>query len=835
MNRRRSQSATETGIAALLIAGLAPFGASAAFAQDSSAPPAAPAAASPVPQGGLQDIVVTARKRVESVQNVPVAVTALSADIIRKQDITSIDKISQRIPSLDVAHASNGSGAQITLRGIGSLATSIGVEQSVAVVVDGAYYGQGRIIDEGFFDLARVEVLKGPQALFFGKNATAGVISITTADPGDKAELIARGSYEFGARQLQGELIGSTPLTDTLGIRVAVRGSKMYGGYYKNIAAPVAYNTFDIATGAVNPHTAQPSDSDEPRERELLGRVTLKWKPTDQITDTLKIGGDYNKVDNNSWNYVIYRCATGSSSLNPIYSCRNHFVTHQNKMPADIAANFPYAKNDGSLYDRYKSYSVNNTFNYRLDDVTITNVTNYNWSNNRFACACDFQSSNAGTWATENSTYHAFSSELRVLTTYDGPVNLLVGGLYQKTRRTFAQYIMFAEIEDSSQSPANRYIATSKQSFTDGETEAGFGQVIWKVVPKVEVTGGVRYTHETKDSFFTQPYNNAAVTSIFRPENDPDGLGVVTAHQSFNAWTPEATITWKPREGIMLYGNYKTAYKSGGFSNGGINSKFSTDPKGDLTFNPERAHGFEAGIKTTSFNNQLRFNVDAYTVGYKNFQVDFFNSPVFAFQTLTAQARAKGIEVEFEFAPRAARGLNLHGSVNYNRARYTHFLGPCVAGQTPADGCNLEFSPLQNGGTGGFTRQDLSGSPLSLAPKWTGTIGASYDGDLGSSLRFGVAADVRYSGSYLISGFGNPQTRQSEYATLDANIRIGAANDRWELALIGKNLTNRFYINGGNDSPSTGSGTGTAAGIRADQVGFAATPRTVQLQATIHY
>ena len=838
---------------ALLLAGTAPvlMTAAPAFAQEATGTPvpvspAPPAASEPVPstatttsnpeQGGLQDIVVTARKRAESVQDVPISVTALSADVIRKQDLTSLAKISQRTPDLEVGQASNGSGAQVTLRGIGSLPTSIGVEQSVAVVVDGAYYGQGRIIQEGFFDLARVEVLKGPQALFFGKNATAGVISITTADPTDKPEFHVTGRYEFHGQQAQLEGIASTPLTDTLGIRVAVRGSKEYGGYYKNEAVAQPYNTVDIATGAVSPHTAEPAAHDEPGEKELLGRVTLKWTPTSQITDTLKLSGDYNKIDNTSWNYDIYRCPSGQSSLGGGYACSLHFKIYQNDLPADIAKTVPFAKKDGSLYNRYKSYSVNNSFNYKLDHITFTNVTNYNWNNDRWTCDCTFQSSPAGNWATENSTYHAFSSEIRALTTYDGPINLLAGGLYQRTRRDLSQRLLTYNLEDSSQTPADRYVLTRKTSFTKGETVAGFGQVIWKILSTVEATGGVRYTHETKDSFFTQPYNNAFATTIFRAENDPDGLGVVTAHQKFSAWTPEATLTWKPEKGILLYGAYKTAYKSGGFSNGGINSKLSQDPKGDLTFSPERASGFEVGVKTTTLNNQLRFNVDAYTVGYHNFQVDFFNSPIFAFQTLSAQARTKGIETEIEFAPRSLPGLNLHGSLNYNRARYTNFIAPCVAGETPDQGCDLAYNPFQNGAAGGgFSRQSLKGAPLSMAPKWTAALGASYDTDLSNGMKFGVSADGRYSSSYILSGFGDPNSGQHKYATLDASVRVGAANDLWEVALIGKNLTNKLYLTGGNDSPSTGSGTGTPAGIRADQNGYGNLPRTIQLQLSVNF
>lgn len=797
------------------------------LAQESAAPPAAPQAT-----GGLGEIIVTARKRAESVQDIPVAVTAMTGEQVLRQDLTSLEKIAARTPNFTVGRASNGSGAQMTLRGIGSSSTSIGIEQSVAIVVDGVYYGQGRIINEGFFDLERLEILKGPQALFFGKNATAGVVSLTTADPTDELEIIGRARYEFKAEQVQGELVGSGPLSDTLGLRVAIRASKMYGGYYKNVAEPVTYGLFDAATGTNRPPlVAQAAERESPGEEELLGRVTLKWTPTDRLTATLKASGSYNEVNNSSWNYVAFNCPTGSSTLNPAYVCGDHFITHQNKIPAEAARDTPYARDDGSLYNRYKSVAVTGTVNYELDNVTLTSITNYNWNNNRWACACDFQSSNIANWATENSSFDAISTEFRALTSYDGPVNLLLGAYYQKTRRKFRQWGMFAGVENSAAAPENRYLATSKVSSTDGETISGFAQLIWRLTDSLEATGGVRYIHETKDSTFRQPYNNPALQGIFRDAADPDGLGVVAADQSFNNWSPEVSISWTPVDDIMVYGAFKTGYKSGGFSNSGINSKLSNDPLGDLTFEPEKAIGFEGGVKTTLLDNQLRLNLALYSFKYKDLQIDFFNSPIFAFQTMTADARTKGVEIDFEYAPHAVEGLSLRGSINYNQARYTDFIAPCYAGQTPEAGCSLLFSAA----TGGYTRQDLAGNRLAMAPSWTGTLGVSYDRTIGSNLEFGISVDGRYSDDYLASGFGNPASRQNSYVNLDASLRLGTTDGKWELALLGKNLTNRFYVTGVVDGPSTGSGTGTPAGVRADQLGFGVLPRTVQLQLTWRY
>jgi len=783
----------------------------------------------PAYQGGLEDIVVTARKRTESAQDVPVDVTAISGDTVRREDLTSLEKVAAVTPDFSVGRASNGSGAQLTLRGIGSSSTSIGIEQSVAVVVDGVYYGQGRIIEEGFFDLSQLEILKGPQALFFGKNATAGVVSLTSADPTHDKEFVARAAYEIESQQTQVEAIASGPLSDTLGLRVAVRGSVMEGGYYRNEAQDVTYTTLDISKGfAATPHVAAPAASESPGEREFLARVTLKWTPNDQLTGTVKLSTDYNYVNNSSWNYVLFNCPGGHTSLGPpSYACIHDFVTHQNNFPADIAQNMPYAASDGALYNRYQSYAATGNLNYKADDFTLTSVTNYNRYNESWACDCNFQSTSSSTWATEHSPWYALSEEFRALSTFHSPLNFMLGGLAQKTKRDFNQWIVFAGLSDSSAAPQDQYMATTKASTTTGKTYAVFGQLIWAITPTVEATAGARYTHETKDSVFGQYYNNAAVTGIFRPTTAP--LGIVNANQVFNNFSPEATLTWKPAADIMFYGAYKTGYKSGGFDNSGINSAaIAANPATYMTFAPEKARGFELGAKTTLLDKQLRVNVTLFDYKYLDLQVDFFNSPIFAFQTVSAEARTKGAELDVEYAPEAVHGLTLQSVINYDDAKYTTFIGPCYAGQTPAQGCNIPTATLPF--------QNLSGVQLGMSPKVTGTLGGRYSMPIGGSgVHMDWMANARYNGSYNASSFNNPLARMGSYVSIDAGIRLFTNSDRYEFAVVGKNLTNRFYVTGVVDGPSTGSGTGTAAGIPADQAGFGALPRTVQLQASARF
>ena len=341
------------------------------------------------------------------------------------------------------------------------------------------------------------------------------------------------------------------------------------------------------------------------------------------------------------------------------------------------------------------------------------------------------------------------------------------------------------------------------------------------MVPGLEATGGVRYIHETKDSYFLQPYVAPSLAALFIP-NDR-----LKADQTFDNWSPEITLTWKPNSDITVYGAYKTAYKSGGFSNSTTYVRATRVQ--DVAFGPEKASGFEGGIKTFLMDRQLRLDLSLYTYKYTDLQVDYFNSATFAYiSTNAGSARTKGIELEAEFAPHAVEGLTLRGSINYNKARYIDFIAPCYSGETIQEGCTL-LSPQ------GARMQDISGAPTAVAPKWTGSFGVSYDTPISNTLTFGLSADGRYSSSYLASAFNNPYSRQSSYVSLDASARVTTQDNRWQLALIGKNLTNRFIATGVVDGPSTGSGTGTANGVFADQVGYISMPRTVQVQLTWRY
>lgn len=768
-------------------------------------------------QGGLADIVVTARKRTETSQNVPVAVTAISTAQLERYSMTSLERVAASTPQLVIGRSGHGSGASFTIRGIGAPPLSTGVEQDVAVVVDGTYYGQGRIINDGFFDLAGIEILKGPQALFFGKNATAGVISIKSADPSDNTEAMVRAGYEFRAQETYGEAYYSTPLTDTFGIRVAVRASKMFGHMLKNLSDPEPYTTFDLATGLPTTHPRTAASPDQPGDRQLSGRITMKWTPTDNFDATVKIFGTAFK-NNGPNGMTVPVCASGLATyqLEPNRACLgNRFVTSQGNAPAALGATRHFR--GGELYTDYKSWGVNAALNYSFDNATITSISNYN--KNTAYVLVDDGGTNADTNLSIGANYfgfHAFSNETRVMTSFDGPLNVVLGGYYQNTDFEFNEVPHYFKIDNSAAPADIRYAMFDHVSSQKGETLSGYGQLIWKVVPAVEVTGGVRYSHETKDSLNSQPYVNPALAGLF--------LAVTqTQDQTFSNWSPDVTVAWKPAPDINVYGSYKTAFKSGGYALS-ANLVVGSSPD-QLSFDQETVKGFEGGIKTILFDRQLRFNVAAYTYGYDNLQLQYFNPVRLSFSVLTSDARSKGIELDTEFAPRSIEGLTLNGSLNYNKTTYTRFVAPCFAGQSQAEGCTILTDPTD-------PRQDMRGKTLPSAPRWTASLGANYETAVSDGLLVALSTQARYSSRYNVSPLLSVNANQPRYVNLDSTLALKSADSRWELALIGKNLTNQFVKTSTNEIPGTGFGTGTTNARAGDAVVGINAPRTVQLQFT---
>jgi outer membrane receptor protein involved in Fe transport len=275
-------------------------------------------------------------------------------------------------------------------------------------------------------------------------------------------------------------------------------------------------------------------------------------------------------------------------------------------------------------------------------------------------------------------------------------------------------------------------------------------------------------------------------------------------------------------ESITIYGSYKTAYKSGGY---GVSANITPGiTTSDLEFAPEIARGFEVGAKTELLDRQVRLNVDAFTTRYTGLQFQYFNSATLGFNTVTSDARTRGVELDAEYAPRSVGGLTLSANVNYDDAYYTRFLAPCFAGETIGEGCAVTTA------TG--LVQDLKGAQLPSAPRWTGSLTVEYKQPINDKLVASLAASGRYSSSYNVSPLREVNASQGQYTTLDMRASIATSDNHLEFSVIGKNLTNKWIETSTNEVPGTGTTSGLATGIAADGIAGILPPRTVVLQAT---
>ncbi len=742
------------------------------------------------------DIVVTARKRAETLVDVPVAITAVGAAEVARYAATDLSRIGQLVPQVIIARSSGaGSGASFIIRGVGSSQGDTGIEQTVTLNLDGVQLSRGRAIGQGFFDVRQVEVLKGPQALFFGKNSPGGVISVTSAGPTDEFEGFVRGGYEFRTdeRFLEGAVSG--PVTDTLGMRLALRGSDSEG-YIRNLARPGVASPFfpGVAMpGAIN--TRQSATN------ELMGRLTVAYTPVDNFDATLKVFGA-KRNENGLALAENIGCVDKPKVLgvtDPTGDCKLDGRRSVSALPEELAQNVPRAGN-GEMYSKNKFLLTSLTANYQVSDITITSVTGY--YDYKFTALDEFSfSAPGGLWTTFAEKYRSFSQELRAVTDFDSPINFAFGGLYEtvKRRNDVANMQLNRPVDPVS---GNRLISENLVH-NKGETLSFFGQAILDITETVELAGGVRWTQEDKSTRMQNNYVHPTANLVNPLNRRPQGLWLNSDYKDEN-WSPEVTLSWHPTDRSTLYVAYKTGYKSGGFSTpqGGIPGSWN-----ELTpvFGAETAEGAEIGAKAELFDRAVKLNLALYRYTFDDLQQTSFNAVTFLYSIRNAaKARTSGVELDGSW--RVSPYVSLRGSVAYNRAKYLNFpLSPCWTGQSAAQGCS-----------GGV--QDLSGEALARAPRWNLAGGVSYDLPVGSGLMIGLTADANYTSGYWLQETQNPSAWQKGFARIDASARLYDEDEKWELALIGRNLTNKWYATASTDKPLGAVGEVSAATGRPREV-----------------
>jgi iron complex outermembrane receptor protein len=741
----------------------------------------------------LEEVVVTARKREETLISVPVIVTAVPEERLQTLQTVSTTDLATLVPGLQFGRNLLSIGTQVSLRGIGSSSYDQGVDSSVALSIDDMEPGSGLAFQSGLFDLQRVEVLKGPQALFFGKSTPGGVIALHTADPTDKFEVIGTVSYEFEAKTNREEAIISGPVNDQLKLRLAAMYSTSEGYFYDRAYALPGY-------GGVTP-----SGDHTPHSTDYIVRGTLLWSPTDQLDVRLKLNMVHDNIINQE-SSQFKNCPQGPNfapvgipflGLNtPCGISRNNYVVWMdpNAYPGIPALGVPGIIDGGVPQTDHDQRFGILELNYRpTQDLTITSVTtDYLLLSTDLVNAIETYSAAPPLVAENFFRRWDLTQELRLNSNYSGPLNFTVGGFYED-----------GLIDEHVQIPGNTalplipgsglplrvpgVLAGSINPVTI-TTYSAYGQLRFKILPKLELAAGARYTDEKRTE---SPVSSIPVIPTINPI--PSGEPIPVARptvKSINT-APEVTVTWRPTDDLTAYGAYKQGYKSGSFV-------LSTPPTPgeDNSFNEEKAQGGEVGLKGRWFDHRLAVNTAAYLYNYSGLQVGAISPAVNGIpviQTVNAgAARSYGVDLDAAWNPAAVQALILRGSALWNHARYVTLDNvPCWGGQTIALGCNQILNPQ----TGLYTAQNLNGTPLLRAPTWQFNLGFDYNFNLPANYSLLVSNNNSGSTDYrtaLSTGRPNHDNIQTGYVKVDLSLTLSAPDNKWQLAVVGKNLNDKI-------------------------------------------
>lgn len=770
---------------------------------------------------GIEEIVVTARKRAESLQDVPIAVTAFDENYIRDNAIGSIEDLVSIVPTFIGGQSQLGAGGAIYLRGVGSATGNSLIDQSVAINIDGVAMAQATLMYAGQYDTRQIEVLRGPQSLYFGKNSTGGVVSFTTNDPGDEFDLEIGGGYEFEAEEQYASFMVSGPLSDSVGARLFARYSSQEGYYdIVGVSEPVdtssAADILGPAAFLFGNNPALPSSADHsPESTDLFLRGTLTFEPSESLDARLKVTYSDREFDSFSQFWQRSYCPGGSpnflgipiSALAPgvdIDDCKfDRDVVTGDQTPAQLAG-FTFGSPDEDGYRDVEILLASMEVNYAFDNgLTLTSISGL-YTVDDIAFQDQSNTPTAYLPTGESAEVEQLTQEFRLTSDWDTSLNFLLGAFY--------------ESRDTDTRGAIPGIGRILSAHNQEQTAYSiYGELLWDVSDRVEVSAGLRYTDEEKDVA-------TSVNGVSTPFIIPGGDSL-----SSDNLIPELTVSFRPNDSLMVYASYKEGFKSGGFDGGALNA--AAQAVVDVRYDDETVDGFEVGMKADFFDQTLQVNATAYAYDYENLQVTSFDAVAVVVTTVNADgADINGLELDFAWQPQSIDGLTIRGAGAYLDATYRDFISTCWTGQSPAAGCDVDVIP-----GGAFEGLDLGGEEIQRAPEFSAMLGLLYqkpvmNGDL--LLRFG--ADLTYSDSYDVMQQRKKGTRQPSYHKVNASVSLSSANRSWSVAVIGRNLDDEILRTVGQNVPLSGAGTGTAGAIPSDSLNlFAERGREIIVEFTI--
>ncbi|AZI36869.1 putative TonB-dependent receptor [Caenibius tardaugens NBRC 16725] len=734
---------------------------------------------------GIGEIIVTAQKRAENIQDVPIAISAVSGQFLESRGITSIDSLGSIAPNVKIERApSNKTISQISIRGSVTINPAITWEPAVGLYLDGVYIAkaQGSIFDVA--DLERVEILRGPQGTLYGRNALAGAVNLVTKKPsgelGGSAE-ISYGNFDAWKAKAVLDLPAMGPLSVKLSGQIQKRD-----GFIKLTDDPF----WGPGSFSSTPLEGRTNDLDS-----KSGMVQVRFEPSDTVT--IDYAFDYSKFDQRP-DYA--QLVNGGYPLAP-------YINKNRQSKASL---------DGSpLYERSRSYGHALTAAVEVGEVTLKSITSYRnlkWNDRLDLDGSPYDIAYTG----RDTKFHSFSQELQATgTVWDDRVNFVVGAFYYKEK---------AETEGPQRFFGAFGTPVLYQSDYGSHTRAWalYAQTDIKITDPLKLTLGARYTEEKKD--ISRYYAGTLVS----PTIDLDYGDVPDA--KYSNFSPAATLSYEFNRNVNAYARFARGFKSGGFN--GETSDFRTAtadcPSGAFElcdpYRPEKVDSYEIGLKTRLAGGKVIFNVAAFWDEHKDIQLSVFtaNGAASSIVRNAAKARIRGLEVETVIRPVDA--LTINASFAYLDAKYKSYIEAI-----------------------GGVDTDVSGNrAFPHTPKYTASIGADWrvaEGDWG---KFNINGDLSYVSSYFTYPYAlepqrDPITKAllepDAYATRSkgrtiVNLRANVADIplssgvKGEVSLWVRNLTKE-------DNPTNFIDFGVA--FQSLTVGYFPDPRTYGITAGIKF
>ena len=753
----------------------------------------------------LDEIIVTAQKRVQKLEDVPISLTALNGTKLEETGITSVAGISDYTPSFNMTQT--GIGTNIAIRGISS-GVNQGFEQSAAMFVDGIHYGRAQLARAPFLDVERIEILRGPQSILFGKNSTAGAISIINAKPGNEHIGSLSLSYDPDLGDREGRLVLSGPISETVGGRLAIL-SRTTDGFIENTTL----------------------DRNESADKDQVVRATLEWKPTDTWDITLKL--EDGSFDSNGRNIEVIKPVT-----NPALNATNDPNPYRTILSYLTAGNYQLDTTQDGKRQSNGDYSYNDTSNVTLTaehdigDLTLTSVTGYNGYTYSELCDCDFTGA-SGFNIFSDEKYRQVSQELRLASGEDQKVSWLGGLFYQGSNIKFHDkvYVPTNSVIATAVSALLRGASTQRDFNQDTSLYAVFGQATWNITDSNRLILGGRYSSETKDADRKQYHVSPAGDVLpLGTVNDPYnklwvGFKVdphsISGDRKESGFDPQIIFQQDLNQTDRLYASYTTGFKSGGYdvransaptALGGLYPGADTD--GSWEFQKEKVKNYEVGGKFL-FAGAAELNVAVFRSDFTDMQTSQFDGSLSFNVTNAGEARVQGIEIDSRWA--ITSDLLARGGVSYLDFEYLDFPnGQCAFGQPATSG----------------TSCDQTGMRREFVPKYQGNIGFDYDINFASGWKITNTLDLIFNSGYLTTPSLDSRMEQSSYSKINARIALTSPEETWTIALVGKNLTDESVITYANGLPVASVLTkGAGAGYYA----FYEPSRSVALQATVKF